>query len=352
MARSKSNGLSSIYQLRERATIITQTPMRITLGGGGTDVLWYSKLKGGAWISAGINKYVFVFLNKTEDPKLVKASHGIEATMTYNYRDIPNPIIAECLKLTGITRGIELATAADASAKSGLGGSGAFEVGLLHALHAYKRDPISQFELGKEACIVEIERLKRPVGPQDQYIAALGGIHYFEIDKRGRVSAQPLSINRHTIAELESNLLFFRTGIQHDTGEIHGDSKKKVEKKSAKSDKIIQSLDDIKALGQQVKQYLLKGKTDDFGASLHEHWLIKKRLSDKVSSSQIDEWYDEGIKAGALGGKIMGAGGGGWFVFYVNKDKEKFRNRMTKIGLDERSVRFDWEGTKVLVNLS
>lgn len=340
------------YSSRERATIITQTPMRITLGGGGTDILWYSKLKGGGWISAAINKYVFVFLNKTEDPQLIKASHGTESIMTTNYEEISNPIIRECLLLTRVTHGVELSTAADASAKSGLGGSGAFEVGLLHALHVYKRESVPQLELAKEACEIEIGRLKKPVGPQDQYIAAIGGIHYFEIDKKGRVTVEPLPLSMHTIAELESNMLFFRTGIQHDTQAVLGDQKKTIEKKDEHSKELIKSLDDIKVLGQRVKKYLLQGKVDEFGASLDTHWRIKKRLSGKVSSSKIDEWYEEGIKAGALGGKIMGAGGGGWFVFYVNKNKSKFRERMEKIGLEERRVRFDWEGTKVLINLS
>lgn len=340
------------YALRERATIITQTPMRITLAGGGTDVLWYSKVKGGAWISAAINKYVFIFLNKTEDPNLIKASHGFEAIMTNDYEKIPVPIIRECLHLTNVTRGVEISTAADASARSGLGGSGAFEVGLLHALYTYKRKPVSQLRLARESAVIEIERLKKPVGPQDQYIAALGGIKYFEIDKQGRVTVTPLRLSANTIAELESSLLFFRTGIQRDTVSVLSDQKKKIEAKGDISQKMISALDEIKELGFEAKKYLLKGKLHDFGRTFHEHWLIKKRLSDKVSSPNIDEWYDQALRAGALGGKIMGAGGGGWFVFYVPKNKERFRNRMVHVGLDERRVRFDWEGTKVLINLS
>lgn len=339
------------YCHRDRATIITQTPMRITLAGGGTDIMWYSQLRGGAWISAGINKYVFIFLNKTEDKNLIKASHGIEATMTNNYKDIPNPIIRECLKITKITKGIEISTAADASAKSGLGGSGAFEVGLLHALYTYKREPISQIKLGQIAANIEIEKLKRPVGPQDQYIAAIGGINYFEMDTRGNVSIEPLNLSIHAISKLESNLLYFRTGIQRDAGSVLQDQKNKLDSKE-ESLKLISSLDDIKSLGQKAKQYLLKNHIDDYGQTLHEHWLIKKKLSNSVSNPQIDEWYEAAIKAGALGGKIMGAGGGGWFVFYVPDHKATFRDKMSNIGLEERSVHFDWEGTKLLINLS
>lgn len=339
------------FNQRERATIITQTPMRITLAGGGTDVLWYSRLHGGAWISAGINKYVFIFLNKTEDQNLIKASHGIEATMTNDYREIPNPIIRECLKLTKVTKGIEISTAADASAKSGLGGSGAFEVGLLHALYTYKRQPISQIKLGQLATNIEIKKLKRPVGPQDQYIAAIGGINYFEMDTKGNVSIEPLNLSFHAVSKLESNLLYFRTGIQRDAGSVLQDQKNKLDSKE-QSKQLVSCLDDIKSLGQKAKEHLLKNHIDDYGQTLHEHWLIKKKLSDSVSNPQIDEWYNQAIKAGALGGKIMGAGGGGWFVFYVPDHKATFRDKMAQIGLEERSVRFDWEGTKLLINLS
>lgn len=340
------------YTLRDRATIITQAPMRITLGGGGTDVMWYSRLKGGAWISAGINKYVFAFLNKTEDPDIIKASHGVEATMSTSWKDIPNPIIKECLKITKVYKGIEISTAADASAKSGLGGSGAFEVALLHALYAYKREPIAQLKLGQLAADLEIKRLKKPVGPQDQYIAALGGIHYFEMDTKGNVMVEPLKLSTHAVSKLESNLLYFRTGIQRDASAVLADQKEKLEESKPSADQMIKALDDIKDLGQQVKKFLVQGHIDDFGDSLHTHWEIKKRLSSKVSSTEIDEWYDAARKAGALGGKIMGAGGGGWFVFYVTKNKAQFREKMEKIGLQERRVRFDWEGTKVLINLS
>jgi len=339
------------YNQRERATIITQTPMRITMAGGGTDVLWYSQIKGGAWISAGINKYVFVFLNKTEDSRLIKASHGVEATMSHDYRDIPNPIIRQCLKITNVTTGIELSTAADASAKSGLGGSGAFEVGLLHALYAYKRQPVSQIKLGQLAADIEIKKLHRPVGPQDQYIAAIGGINYFEMDTSGHISIEPLNLSLHAVSKLENNLLYFRTGIQRDAGDILQNQKDQLTN-TQQSKNLFHNLDEIKNLGLKAKSYLQKNHIDDYGQTLHEHWLIKKKLSNKVSNPQINEWYDYAIKAGAIGGKIMGAGGGGWFVFYVPDHKATFRNKMSKIGLEERRVRFDWEGTKLLINLS
>lgn len=305
-----------------KQTVETQTPMRMTLAGGGTDVLWYSKLRGGAWISAALDLYVNVGVSGKE-------------------KGIPtNPIIEECLKKTRIKTSIAITVASDVSAGSGLGGSGAFEVGLLHALYVYQGKSVTQLELARQAADIEIKELKMPVGPQDQYIAALGGIRYFEIDKRGNVSQEPLKISPSTIDSLQKNLLFFQTGIGHDTVSVLGDQKKQSD--------VIHTLSEIKALGLEVKKWLVQGRVDDVGASFHTHWLIKKKLSNKVSSSQIDSWYDEAIKAGALGGKIMGAGGGGWFVFYVNRKKDQFRDRMARLGLTERIVGFDWYGTRVV----
>ena len=331
--------------------IITKTPMRITMAGGGTDLLWYAKLRGGAWVSATIDKYVYVIISKFEEKSLLKISDGETIIITDDYKKIPNPIIRECLDLTGVKNGIEITTMSDASSKTGIGGSGAFEVGLLHALHAYKKESVSARQLAIDACEVEIQRLGKPVGPQDQYITAYGGFNYFELDKNGKMTVTPLKLSNKTISSLESNFIFLRTGMTHETAKIYGEGKKLVDKKAKGSSKFIKMYDDIKGLGQMAKNYLLNGKVDDYGATLHEHWLIKTRQS-AATNPQIDEWYKAGIKAGALGGKIMGAGGGGWFVFYVNKNKASFRKKMQKLGLEERLVRFEFEGSKVLINLS
>lgn len=335
--------------LRERAIIITQTPMRVTLAGGGTDVNWYSNLRGGAWISAAITKYVFVFINPADDPNILKIFDGNKYLVTDNLNLLENPIIKFCLQKTGIKNGIQITTISEIPGRSGLGGSGAFEVGLLNALYAFSNKKISPLKLGGFAAEIEIDKLKKPVGPQDQYITALGGIKYFEIDTKGKVSVEQLKLSKKTITTLEKNLLYFSTGINRDTDMVLGDQKKKSEKKDSHvSREVINAMDKIKEIGQEAKQYLLKGKVDEFGASLHKHWLVKKSLSDKVSNPQIDEWYNWGIENGALGGKIMGAGGGGWFVFYVNKHQNKFIRRMLKSGLIPQQVSFDWEGTKLL----
>jgi len=327
---------------------ITQTPMRLTLGGGGTDVIWYSRLHGGAWISAALTLYVRVFVARRKDDDLIRTS--LETTeVVDDYRKLTNPIVQECVRQAGVSSGVDIYAISDASPRSGLGGSGAFEVGLLHALYTYKGKSITQLELAQQAADIEIQRLKKPVGPQDQYITALGGIRYFEIDKKGNVFQERLKIHPEIIERLQSNLLFFKTGMQHDTAAILGDQKKQVET-GGHSDSVIYALDEIKELGREVKMWLEKGRVDDVGSSFHTHWLIKRRLSEKVSNANIDAWYEEAIKAGALGGKIMGAGGGGWFVFYVPKQKNKFRDRMRQIGLEERNVQFDFTGTRVILN--
>lgn len=323
--------------------------MRITIAGGGTDLLWYANKRGGAWISAALDKYLYIILNKFEEKSYLKIFDGERMEIVDDYKKLANPIVRECLDLTGVKKGIEISTLSEASSKSGIGGSGAFEVGLLHVLHSYKNERVSALQLAREACEVEIDRLKKPVGPQDQYITAIGGFNYFELDKKGHVSVHPLNLSRDTISKLESNLLFFRTGMKHETAKIHGEGKKSVEKKDKDSSKFIKMYDDIKELGQLAKKYLLQGKVDEYGSTLHEHWLIKTRQS-ATTNPKIDEWYEAGIKAGALGGKIMGAGGGGWLVFYVNRNKAQFRNKMIKLGLEEREIKFEWEGTKLIFN--
>lgn len=325
--------------------IITRAPMRVTLGGGGTDVLWYSRLKGGAWISAAIDKYVYVTLSHSENPEEFRIVLPDEILTADSIDGIENQVVRTCFEVSGIKRGVEIYVKSDASGRSGLGGSGALEVALLNALLNLGIRPVSKFRLGQLAASVEIEKLRMPVGPQDQMISALGGIQYFEMDKSGNIKATPLNISEETVANLEENLLYFRTGIQRDTAAVLGDQKQKTEKEESKAE-MISALDDIKELGGMVKTFLEQGKPDDFGQTLHEHWLIKKKLSNKVSNGQIDQWYEAAMNAGALGGKIMGAGGGGWFMFYVNKNKDKFRDSMRKMGLMEQQVVFDWEGAK------
>ncbi len=341
------------HTYRERAVIVTQTPMRITLAGGGTDVDWYSDVKGGAWISATINRYLVVTLTMTEDARFVGYAYGHEASQSNSYKDIPNLYVKACLEHADVKSGISVNITSEVSGRSGLGGSGALEVGLLNALYTYKGESISKTLLGKKAYSIEKVKLGRDfIGPQDQYIVAHGGINYYERDTKGNVTMEPVSLSLHAISELESNLLYFRTGIYRDAGTALADAANKAKKSSdgKKGAKHFKALDAIKKLGQKAKKYLENGDVDAFGRTFDEHWKIKKTLSEQVSNTQIDEWYKEAMIAGALGGKIMGAGGGGWFVFYVKENKGAFRKRMKEIGLEERKIRFDFEGTKTLIN--
>lgn len=333
----------SIYN---KSIITTRTPMRITLAGGGTDVIWYSSLRGGAWISAAINKYIYVSVSKYLDSNQIKLSDGINKPVVTRLAKMKNDIIRECLLVSGISGGISINIRSDVTSKSGLGGSGSLEIGLIHALYKYKGLTISPLRLAELAASIEIDRLQKSVGPQDQYIAALGGIRYFEIDKKGNVKNTSLCLSQKTLNNLKTNLLFFSTNIIHDTGKILTDEKEKAKHK--KSSNVIKTLDEIKNIGRQAKRYLLTGDIDNFGKTFHNHWLAKKKLTPKVTSAKIDCWYDEAFKMGALGGKIMGSGGGGWFVFYVNKNHSDFITHMQKMDLKYQFVNFDWDGTILL----
>lgn len=352
------------YAHRRRARIEAQTPMRVALGGGGTDLPWYALKKnggagqGGAWISVGIDRYLSARLNMTEDPDFFRVSYGEERPQQgrYDEVEIKNPYIKACVERVGCNAGIELNVFSEASGKSGLGGSAALEVSVLHVLHTYKREHKNQIELAKEAYEIEAEILGKPVGPHDQYIVALGGIQYFELSPSGEIVVEDLGryLSRETVGRLGTRLLYFATGIQRDAADVLMDQKIATTQSGPETfAKMIHAYDQIKALGQDVRRWLLQGHLDEFGESLNTHWEIKKGLSRLISTAKIDECYEAAKKAGALGGKILGAGNGGWLMFYVKEEhQEIFRRKMTQLGLKERDVSFDWEGTKVILNIS
>lgn len=354
------NEISFANTQRRRARIETQTPMRVALGGGGTDLPWYALNekegagRGGAWISCAIDRFLTVHLNMTEDPSFLRVSYGDDLSYQgEDFRQIKNPIIRSCVEKAGVACGIELSIASEASGRSGLGGSGALEVGTLNALYAFKKEPVSQLQLAREAYEIESRQLGRPIGPHDQYIVALGGIKYFEMDPEGIVQVEDLGcyLNRETVARLHGNLLYFATGIKRDAAEVLSAQKVALVNDGYISEGMIKSYDEIKAIGQEARRSLLEGRMDDFGRSFYDHWLVKQRLSSNMSNPDIDNYLEEAMKAGALGGKIIGAGGGGWLVFYVKESCQAgFRNRMLQLGILERDVLIDWEGTKVVRN--
>lgn len=326
--------------------IITKTPVRISLGGGGTDLASYYSKYGGFLVAAAINKYIYVMVNKRFEDS-IRVSYS-QTEIVDNVSDIQHPIVREALKLLGMNGGLEIVTIADVPANIGLGTSSSFTVGLLNALHTYKKETISAKELAEEACQIEIDILKEPIGKQDQYIATFGSIACLAFAKNGEVAVTPLSLPSDTIGDLERHLMFFYTGIMRRTSEVLSGQN---EASQRNEKKVINSLHRIKEIGEDIKTVLELGDTRKFGKLLDLHWQVKKNLSAGVSNHNIDKWYEIAKENGALGGKIMGAGGGGFFMFYIEGNRNKLREAMLREGLREAQFKFEPEGSKVLANL-
>jgi D-glycero-alpha-D-manno-heptose-7-phosphate kinase len=324
--------------------VMTRSPLRITLGGGGTDLPSYYREHGGFLVAGAIDKYVFVTVNRPFYPGIfIKYSKMEQVQRT---EEIQHPIIRESLAALGFENPqIEISTFADIPAGTGLGSSGSFTTALLRALSAHKMQPMLPSHLARLACEIEIERLKEPIGKQDQYIAAYGGITCFTFNKDNSVEAVPLRLDSETLFDLEDNLLLFFTGISRSAGSVLKDQDQKTK---LADDQMIGNLHYVKELGIRSKQALEDGKPGVVGELMHEHWLNKKKRSQGMSNPQIDEWYELGRKNGALGGKLVGAGGGGFLMFYT-EDPSKLRRAMTGAGLSEVRFRFDFEGTKVIL---
>ena len=323
--------------------IITRSPLRISLGGGGTDLPSYYRKHSGFLIAAAIDKYVYINVHRRfVDGFLLKYS-SLEEAATID--DIKHPIIREALQLVGIEeRNLEITSMADIPAGTGLGSSGSFTTALLKALHALKKNLVHPAELAEQACCIELEKLAEPIGKQDQYIAAYGGITSFRFTSDGRVDAAPLKISEETLFNLEDNLLLFFTGYSRSASAIL----KEQDDKSRKADAAMtENLHFIKELGQQSQRALEAGKLEEFAWLMDVHWQRKKERSKGMSNQDINAWYDCALANGALGGKVIGAGGGGFLMFYAG-DKVKLRHAMRERGLTEVRFRFDFEGTRVL----
>jgi D-glycero-alpha-D-manno-heptose-7-phosphate kinase len=322
--------------------IITRSPLRITLGGGGTDLPSYYEQHGGFLISAAIDKYVYITLHKTFIEELIIKYSELEKVK--NIDEIKHPIIRESLRLLNCDiKGLELTSMADIPAGTGLGSSGSFTTALLKALHQYNKNLIHPKELAEQACDIELNKLKEPIGKQDQYIAAYGGITCFEFSK-GKVNAYPLKISKETLYDLDDNLLLFFTGYSRSASGI---LKEQNDKSKENNEDMIQNLHYVKQIGISSKKALEDGNIEGFCKLMNEHWLYKKKRSGNMSNTKIDDWYDLALKNGALGGKLIGAGGGGFFMFYTS-DKRKLRHTMIQLGLEEVKFSFDFEGTKVI----
>ena len=324
--------------------IITRSPLRISLGGGGTDLPSYYREHTGFLIAAAIDKYVYITLHDTFVPELIIKYSKLERVQTID--QIEHPIIREAMRYVGLDApSLELTSMADIPAGTGLGSSGSFTTALLKALHAKKKNLVHAAELAEQACHIELDKLGEPIGKQDQYIAAYGGITCFRFLPDGKVEAWPLKISEETLFNLEDNLLLFFTGYSRSASKIL----KEQDDRSKAADKgMVDNLHFVKDLGCQSQAALEGGDLEEFARLMDVHWQRKKERSGGMSNPQINEWYDLAMASGALGGKLIGAGGGGFLMFYAS-DKTKLRHAMREKGLREVRFRFDFEGTKIVV---
>jgi len=323
--------------------IIARSPLRVTLGGGGTDLPSYYENHGGFLIAAAIDKYVYITLHDTFVPDLIVKYSELERVPDAS--KLKHPILREAFSLVGVDgHSLELTSMADIPSGTGLGSSGSFTTALLKALHAHKKNLVHPAELAAQACEVEIDRLKEPIGKQDQYIAAYGGITCFKFLENGKVEAWPLKLSEETRSHLEDNLLLFFTGYSRSASAIL----KEQDTKSKSSDAgMIENLHFVKDLGLKSQCALENGNLAEFARLMDVHWQRKKQRSGGMSNPKINEWYDLAMASGALGGKLIGAGGGGFLMFYA-EDKAKLRHAMRQNGLKEVRFRFDFEGTKLV----
>ena len=325
--------------------IISRSPLRITLGGGGTDLPSYYKKKEGFLIAAAINKYVYVTIMRPFEEGIYLKYSKIEKVK--KILEINHPIIRETLKLQKIKKPqIEITTLTDIPAGTGLGSSGSFTTALIKSLYAHNKKLIHPQELAELACHIEIDRLREPIGKQDQYISSYGGVTCFTFKRNGKVTAKALKISHNKLTELEDNLLLFFTGYSRNASDILREQDTKTKKNE---DKMIDNLNFVKQLGFRSKKFLETGKLSQFADLMNEHWEFKQSRSKQMSNKNISRWYYDGLKNGAIGGKLVGAGGGGFLMFYAN-DKEKLRKKMFQNRLEEVRFNFDFQGTQIVLS--
>jgi D-glycero-alpha-D-manno-heptose-7-phosphate kinase len=326
--------------------ILSRSPLRITLGGGSTDLASFYTKFGGFMITAGINRYCTILADERFESAIRLAYSETENIDKVS--DIRHPIFRESLRFIGIENRIEVHSIAYLPSNSGLGSSSSFTVALLNALHTYKREYVSQKELAEQAAHIEIDVLKSPIGKQDHYASAISGLTCLTFEKDGNVIVEPLKVSNETLEQLETNLQFYYTGLSHDTNEIL----KEQDIKSKEDDpKMLDNLMRIKEIGLATRKALEDGVVDEFGYLLREHWMLKKQRTDKMTSPFIDGCYQEALKNGALGGKLIGSGGGGFLMFYCqNGSGIRLLQAMNKMGLRYEKFKFDFDGAKIIFN--
>jgi D-glycero-alpha-D-manno-heptose-7-phosphate kinase len=323
--------------------LITRTPLRISLGGGGTDLPSYYRRFGSVVVSAAITKYVYIAINRTfTEDYFLKYS---ELERVRDVCDIRHPIIREALTLHPIGPSLEIVSLADIPGGTGLGSSGTFTVGLLRALYALKREHVMAHKLAEEACSIEIDRLSRAVGKQDQYIASFGGLTCFDFTQSDGVIATPLAISNQALHDLEEHLLLFFTGYSRTADSMLQDQKVRSEQGD---EDMLENLHAVARLGREVREALEAGDTRGFAALMNRHWLTKRSRTHGMTSNNIDRWYEVGLANGALGGKLVGAGAGGFLMFYA-EDPRALREAMAGQGLSELRFSFDHDGSTVII---
>lgn len=322
--------------------IIAKTPLRLTLGGGGTDLPNYASKYGGFVVTSALDKYIYVLVKDRFEPE-IRASYSI-TEICKSVEEIKHPVIREALRLLGLKDHLEIVSSADMPSETGLGSSGSFTAGLLNALHSFKDERLSRSNLAEEATNLVMNILKEPCGCQDTYIASFGGFLCLDISTNGNVEVTPLDIKYAVIRELENNLLFFYTGIKRSASNVLKDQAQHIEEN-------IEDMHTIKRIGYEVKKALENGDLRKFGELQHDHWMAKKRTSTEISDARISKWYLEGLNNGAIGGKIVGAGGGGFLMFYCENHKDRLRKAMAEYGLEEVRFRFEEGGSKVVIDI-
>ncbi|HWP07919.1 MAG TPA: sugar kinase [Polyangiaceae bacterium] len=327
--------------------IVSRAPVRFSLGGGGTDLPSYSAVHGGFLVAAAVDKFIYVSANRRFYDS-IRLAYSKTETIT-SIDAIDHRIFREALRFTGIDHGIELTSVADVPPNSGLGSSSSFTVALLNVLHAYKHEFVSSAELAREACHIEIDVLKAPIGKQDQYIAAYGGVTAFSFNPDGSVDVERVPMRPEVLDELESNLLIFYSGVEREAASVLSQQGETITKNE---DGALERMHRIKALGRDTLAILKRGNVDAYGELLHEHWMNKRKLAAAMTDPLIDEHYEAARKAGAIGGKLMGAGGGGFFMFYATPaERRAVYSAMTARGLRPLRFRFESSGARIAANL-
>jgi D-glycero-alpha-D-manno-heptose-7-phosphate kinase len=327
--------------------ILTRTPFRLTLGGGGTDLPSFYREHGGFILAAGIDKYMFVNVNTPIVDDKIRVRYT-SSEIVDHVDEVQHTLAREAMKLYGLSSGIEIVSTADVPAGTGLGSSSCYLVGLLSGLRTLIQKPTGPQDIAEEACHIELEILNKPIGKQDQYMAAFGGLTCLWIEPNGAVRVERLSLSTDLVNALERNIMLFYTHATRDATSI---LEKQNKATLQKEKQVVRNLTEIKDIGIEIRSAILSGNLRRFGELLDTHWQCKKGLSKDITNSQIDEWYELAKRNGAIGGKISGAGGGGFLMLYCEDGKQRLREAMCGAGLRELHFRIEFEGSKVVFDI-